>query len=252
MTDNKEIRFIKYSLFAGPIETIDLDKNLLISTINQYSYCIAEKNKKFREALQESDILLPDGIAIVWAVRLLTGKQIKKVTGYDIFIYALSKLNKASGRCFFLGSSEATLKKIKRNLLYEFPNIEMGYYSPPFKNRFSEHDNDKIIELINAYHPDVLFVGMTAPKQETWAFTHRSQLRVKVICSIGAVFDFYAGTIKRPGSLWIKFGLEWLGRLLKEPVRLWRRYLQYGPVFVWLMLKEKQKKENSTKENNLT
>lgn len=98
-----------------------------------------------------------------------------------------------------------------------------------------------MIGAVNSFQPDVLFIGMTAPKQEIWASQHKSSLNVKTICTIGAVFDFYAGTVNRPNAFFIKMGLEWLGRLLKEPKRLWKRYLYYGPVFIALILKEKLK-----------
>jgi N-acetylglucosaminyldiphosphoundecaprenol N-acetyl-beta-D-mannosaminyltransferase len=74
---------------------------------------------------------------------------------------------------------------------------------------------------------------MTAPKQEKWVFEHKKKLNAKVICSIGAVFDFYAGTVKRPNKIWRNLGLEWLGRLLREPKRMWKRYLYYGPIFLY-------------------
>lgn len=98
-----------------------------------------------------------------------------------------------------------------------------------------------MIDEINVFMPDVLFIGMTAPKQEKWAHEHKTLLDARIICSIGAVFDFYAGTVVRPNKIWINLGLEWFVRLLKEPKRMWKRYLFYGPVFIKLMLKEKIK-----------
>ena len=88
-----------------------------------------------------------------------------------------------------------------------------------------------MINAVNAFRPDVLFIGMTAPKQEKWAFANKEMLDAPIICSIGAVFDFYAGTVKRPGKAWIYCGMEWLVRLVKEPKRMWIRYGYYGPVF---------------------
>src|SRR5690606_5271371 len=86
---------------------------------------------------------------------------------------------------------------------------------------------------------DVLFIGMTAPKQEKWAFVHKGALDAKVICSIGAVFDFYAGTVERPGMAWVNLGLEWFIRLVKEPKRMWKRYLYYGQIFIKDLMVEK-------------
>jgi N-acetylglucosaminyldiphosphoundecaprenol N-acetyl-beta-D-mannosaminyltransferase len=96
-----------------------------------------------------------------------------------------------------------------------------------------------MIDAINQSKSDVLFVGMTAPKQEKWVYENRDLINTPVICSIGAVFDFYAGTVKRPSKFWISIGLEWLPRLLKEPRRLWRRTLISTPLFVWFVLLEK-------------
>ena len=148
-------------------------------------------------------------------------------------------MNSAGSRCFYLGSSERTLRKITNRIKRQYPNIILGTYSPPYKPQFSDEDNEQMIAAVNSFKPDVLFVGMTAPKQETWAFEHKNNLDAKIICSIGAVFDFFAGTVRRPSKFWINLGLEWFIRLLKEPKRMSRRYLYYGPVFVYLMLKYK-------------
>ncbi len=95
---------------------------------------------------------------------------------------------------------------------------------------------------INGFKPDILFVGMTAPKQEKWVYVNKEQIEAKVIVSIGAVFDFFAGTVKRSGPIWIKLGLEWLPRLVKEPRRLWKRNFVSTPLFLWDVLKAKIKK----------
>jgi N-acetylglucosaminyldiphosphoundecaprenol N-acetyl-beta-D-mannosaminyltransferase len=217
-------------------------KKTLINTINQYSYCIAEQDATFKEALQKSDILLPDGMAIVAAVRLLENKKIKKIAGADLHQHLLEELNKKGGSCLYLGSSDNTLQKIVARLSIDFPNVTVGTFSPPFKPEFSDKENKEINEAVHAFQPDVLFIGMTAPKQEKWAYQHKAALDAKIICSIGAVFDFYAGTVVRPHPFWIKLRLEWFIRLLKEPKRMWKRYLYYGPVFIKLMVQEKFKK----------
>ncbi len=228
-----------YELFTGSLNDIPYNDKILVNTINQYSYCIAETDSEFKNALKHSEILLPDGIAVVVAVRLLTGKKIRKISGADLHQHLLSSLNKKAGRCFYLGSSPATLDKIKNRLKDEYPAISAGFYSPPYKSNFLLTDNKEMLKAVNDFKPDVLFVGMTAPKQEKWAFDHKEALDANIICSIGAVFDFYAGTVNRPGKIWINLGLEWLGRLLSEPKRLWKRYLYYGPVFIYAMMKQK-------------
>lgn len=229
-----------YNIFSQKLENIrPASQPILISTINQYSYCVAEKNGLFKESLQNSDILLPDGVGITAAVKLLTGQTLDKIAGSDLHQHLLRRLNMVGGRCFYLGSSEDTLKKIRLRLKVEYPNVKVGTLSPPFKQAFNEKENERMLAAVNAFGPDVLFVGMTAPKQEQWAYTHKELLRTTFICSIGAVFDFYAGTIKRPNDIWIKLKLEWFIRLLKEPKRMSRRYLYYGPIFIGLLARHK-------------
>jgi N-acetylglucosaminyldiphosphoundecaprenol N-acetyl-beta-D-mannosaminyltransferase len=233
------VPFLDYSIYKGDLKECFATGKTLINTINQYSFCIAEKDVAFKNALQQSDVLLPDGMAIVAAVKLLNGQKIKKIAGADIHHHLLDQLNKKGGSCFYLGSSETTLNKIVARVSREFPNIKINTFSPPFKTKFSAIENKQMLEAVNSFQPDVLFVGMTAPKQEKWSFEHKEQLDAKIICSIGAVFDFYAGTIVRPHPFWIKLKLEWFIRLVKEPKRMWKRYLYYGPVFIMMILKEK-------------
>ena len=237
--------FLDYGIFAKQLIGLPQGSSLTINTLNQYSYCIAEEDELYKEALQHSDVLLPDGIGIVLAAWFLNGTKLKKIAGADVHCHFLDELEKVSGSCFYLGSSDRTLKLIKKKMALRFPNIRVGSFSPPYRAAFSKAENQQMVNAVNDFAPDVLFVGMTAPKQEKWVHAHRDQLDVRVVCTIGAVFDFYAGVISRPGKLWINLGLEWLGRWLREPLRLSRRYLYYGPVFIFLMIKAKLKHEFS-------
>ncbi|HEX3383533.1 MAG TPA: WecB/TagA/CpsF family glycosyltransferase, partial [Mucilaginibacter sp.] len=197
------------------------------------------RDAEFKEALTGSDVLLPDGVGIVAAVKMLKGENLKKIAGADLHQHLLERLNKEGGRCFYLGSKPSTLDAIRKRLSVEYPNIKVGVYSPPYKARFDVEENTGMIDAVNAFGPDVLFVGMTAPKQEKWSYLHKDELKAKIICPIGAVFDFYAGTIKRPSKFWIRLGLEWFIRLIKEPKRMAKRYLFYGPVFIWELVRIK-------------
>lgn len=227
-----------YTIYDKPLENLP-NKKLLVNTINAYSYVVSEQNPLFKESLLSSGALIPDGISVVWAVRLLFGKKIKKIAGADLFYYEMNRLNKVNGRCFFLGSSNDTLNKISIKAKEEFPNVEIEVYSPPYKSKFTDKENAEMIEKVNNFNPDVLFVGMTAPKQEVWSYTHYADLKINAhIGSIGAVFDFYAGKVNRAPNWMISFGLEWLYRLFKEPKRLWRRYLLGNTKFVFTILKE--------------
>lgn len=221
-----------YNVFSESIDSIKPgDSKIVINTINAYSYIVAKNDDTFRKALQEADILLPDGFPVVTAARWLTGARIKKIAGADIFHHLCSYLNKEHGSCFFLGSSDEILSGISKQLKIDFPKLKAGFFSPPYKKEFSEEDNLTMLKEINKFKPDVLFVGMTAPKQEKWVYQNYQRMDAKIICSIGAVFDFYAGSVSRPSAFWINMKMEWLIRLLKEPKRLWKRYLVYSPLF---------------------
>lgn len=229
-----------FRLFKGDLNSLS-SGNLLISTLNAHSYNLTKSNELFYEALMKSDVLLPDGISIVWAKRFLDGTKFKKIAGADLFAWEMQRLNAIHGSCFFFGSSMETLNAIKVRASKDYPNVKLETYSPPFTQEFTETENKEMLKAINAFQPDVLFVGMTAPKQEIWAYTHKDKIHAGHICCIGAVFDFYAGTVKRAPQWMIKIGLEWLYRLIKEPGRLWKRYLLGNCKFVGLILCEKMR-----------
>jgi len=231
--------FMGYKLYDGNLNTLSDSSKTVINTINQYSFCVAERDEEFKMALKNSDVLLPDGVGIVVAVKSVTGYDLKKISGADLHENLLKRLNKNKGRCFYMGSNPNTLSKITKRLAAEYPDITCRTYSPPYKANFTDAENAEIVDTINTFKPDVLFVGMTAPKQEKWVQAHKDEIDAKFICSIGAVFDFYAGTVIRPSQFWIDLGLEWFVRLCKEPKRMWKRYIYYGPIFAWALLKEK-------------
>jgi N-acetylglucosaminyldiphosphoundecaprenol N-acetyl-beta-D-mannosaminyltransferase len=140
---------------------------------------------------------------------------------------------------FFLGSTDDVLSKINRRIRNEFPGINVvGTFSPSFGN-ISDEENDFIVQSINRSSADILWVGMTAPKQEKWIYRHKSKLNVKIFAGIGAAFDIFAGTIKVPPEYIMKGGLYWLYRMAFEPKRLWKRNFVSGPKFLWYVFKQK-------------
>lgn len=218
------------------------DGKVLINTINAHSYNTALKDPVFAEALMNGDALIPDGASIVMACRWLKAKSqpTERIAGWDFFEYEMNRLNAKGGKCFFMGSSEKVLALIKEKAQKIYPNIIVETYSPPCKPEFSDEDNRMIIEAINNANPDLLWIGMTAPKQEKWAYTHWNELDIHCHCgTIGAVFDFFAGTVERAPLWWQKHSLEWLYRLMKEPKRMWRRYIIGNTLFIWNIFKEK-------------
>ncbi len=228
---------------------------VLINTINAHSYNVAQKDQEFAEALRGGDYLIPDGSSIVKACRWLKGKSQPKerIAGWDLFAFEMQRMNandnvnvnvnkneNVKKRVMFMGSSEKVLRLIRERVAVDYPNLEVVTYSPPYKKEFSEEDNQTIIKAINEAKPDLLWIGMTAPKQEKWTYRHWQELDINChVGTIGAVFDFFAGTAQRAPLWWQEHGLEWLYRLIKEPRRMWRRYVIGNPLFIWNILKEK-------------
>lgn len=219
-----------------------LDKKLLINTINAHSYNTALKDPLFAEALQNGDALIPDGASIVMACKWLKAKSQPKerIAGWDLFTFEMGRLNKKGGKCFFMGSSEKVLTLIKEKAGMVYPNIIVETYSPPYKPEFNEEDNEAIIDAINKANPNLLWIGMTAPKQEKWTYSHWQELNINChVGTIGAVFDFFAGTMERAPIWWQEHSLEWLYRLLKEPKRMWKRYIIGNILFIYNVIREK-------------
>lgn len=227
------------------------DGKVLINTINAHSFNTAQKDGRFAEALSKGDYLIPDGASIVKACHWLkTASQPKeRIAGWDLFTFEMQQLERKSRqrlpadnqlRVMFMGSSEKVLGLIRKRAAVDFPNLEVVTYSPPYKPSFSDDDDKAIIEAINKANPDLLWIGMTAPKQEKWTYAHWGELDIHChVGTIGAVFDFYAGTAQRAPRWWQEHSLEWLYRLMKEPKRMWRRYVIGNPLFVYNVMKEK-------------
>ena len=220
----------------------------LINTINAHSFNTAKKDKLFAEALMNGDYLIPDGASVVKVCRWVKAKSKPKerIAGWDLFEFEMGRLNENHNenqnqnenenqnqnengnkkRVMFMGSSEKVLELIRKKAAEVYPNIEVVTYSPPYKPEFTDEDNRAIVEAINGANPDLLWIGMTAPKQEKWTYSHWDELNIHChVGTIGAVFDFFAGTYKRAPQWWQDHSLEWLYRLIKEPKRMWRRYV---------------------------
>lgn len=222
---------------------------VLINTINAHSYNVAQNDELFAQALTGGDYLIPDGASIVKACKWLKGKSqpTERIAGWDLFEFEMKRV--AGGllpgekcKVMFMGSSERVLQLIRERAAADYPQLDIVTFSPPYKPEFTADDNAAIINAINTADPDLLWIGMTAPKQEKWTFQHWKELDIHChVGTIGAVFDFYAGTAQRAPLWWQRHSLEWLYRLLKEPRRMWRRYVIGNPLFLWNVLSEKFK-----------
>jgi len=195
----------------------------------------------FRRIYREAHAVVADGMPIVWTSRIAGTPLKQRVAGSDMLTELGLWLERKRYRLFFLGAAEGVAEEAKRRLQERFPALMIvGCYSPPFGFESMEEENEKIVAMIREARPDILLVGLGAPKQEKWIYRRYRQYRVPVSIGVGATFDFLAGRIRRAPVWMQKAGLEWMWRLMREPRRLWRRYLR-DVGFVRLMLAEWRK-----------
>lgn len=230
----KVIQTLGFTVFSDSLSVIPIQGNgcRVLNTISPNSYGISTKDVEFENSLKNSDYLALDGVYFAIASLLLQGKNIKRNQGPDVFYHFINRLNEKKGKAFFLGSSQSSLQKIKARANVEYPNISIEYFSPPYKTEFSTEDNTLMVENINKFQPDILFVGMTCPKQEKWAIKHRNQLDVGLVICIGNVFDWFAGTQKNIHPFWFKIRLGWFIRIFLRP-EVFRRNIGNQMLFFW-------------------
>ncbi len=234
------------------VSRFDLDE-----TMQQFSYAIengnklrvavtpvncilwARKNERLKSLYNGADIVTADGVPVVWASRLLNAPIRGRVTGLDLLPEFSAIASKKGYRFFLLGAAEGVADQLAGTLQKQNPELQIaGTYSPSFTETFSDSENEKMIDLINQSGADVLWVSLTAPKQDFWIAENFDQLNVSVAVGVGAAFDVVAGNIKRSPAWMQKAGLEWFYRLMKEPGRLSKRYLVEAPLFIPLIFKQ--------------
>ncbi|MBI2428133.1 MAG: WecB/TagA/CpsF family glycosyltransferase [Ignavibacteriales bacterium] len=223
------------------------EKGKTLFCANPHSLVTASTDSEFLSALHSADFLIPDGAGIVLASRMTNGDIRERVSGPDVLERLTQRLHRLGGHSyFFLGSTQETLHRLMRRMHDDFPFIEVkGTFTPAFSDDMPEEENERIITLINNMRPSVVWVGMTAPKQEKWIVKNRQRLsHTKLISAVGAGFDFFSGAKKR-SSEWARENyLEWLPRLLREPFRLWRRNIISTPVFLLNVMKRTLSEKN--------
>ena len=189
-------------------------------------------NPDFQDIVNGADLVTPDGMPLVWGLKLLGLREAERVYGPILTPFVCRKLAMEGVPVGFYGGSREVLGKMKAKLLNDYPDLNITYaYSPPFRPLTKEEDHE-IVQNIIASGARILFVGLGCPKQERWMAEHCDHLPI-VMLGVGAAFDFIAG-VKPQAPLWMQIaGLEWLFRLISEPRRLWRRYLYYNPRFLY-------------------
>ncbi|WP_218918720.1 WecB/TagA/CpsF family glycosyltransferase [Rufibacter tibetensis] len=192
-----------------------------------------EQDPDFVRCYDQAGLVLADGNPLVWASKVLGTPLKALVTGSDLFPSLCRHAANRGFRLFFLGGLEGVAQKAADELKKKFPGLNVvGVYSPPFGFDKNQQENRKIVEMINAVKPHILFVGVGAPKQEKWMYNNIAQLDINVALGIGASFDFEAGSIKRAPKVFRQVGMEWFWRFANEPKRLFRRYFVESTPFI--------------------
>jgi N-acetylglucosaminyldiphosphoundecaprenol N-acetyl-beta-D-mannosaminyltransferase len=203
----------------------------------------SQRDEELRRIHSAAGLVTPDGMPLVWLSRLMGFRHVERVYGPDLMLAVCQRSAEWGSRHFFYGGGPGVAEKLVARLQSRFPGLKLaGTYSPPFSPLTPEEDR-AVVERINAAQPDIVWVGISTPKQERWMAAHVGRLSAPVLAGVGAAFDFQAG-MKRQAPRWVqKNGLEWVFRLLMEPRRLWRRYLINNPWFLWLILRQVLGKE---------
>ncbi|MEN8230489.1 MAG: WecB/TagA/CpsF family glycosyltransferase [Bacteroidota bacterium] len=228
------VKTIGFNVYSDELSKIPLrdGRCRVINTISPNSYGITTRDEEFKRALKSTDYLVLDGVYFAFSSMLLQGKNIKANQGPEVFYHFMDRLAEERGRAFFLGSTRETLARIADRTKKDYSEIEFATYSPPFKPEFSDEDNRVMTAKVNDFKPDVLFVGMTCPKQEKWAIKHSKGLDAGLVVCIGNVFDWYAGTQKAIHPFWFKVKLGWFIRIFLRP-EVFRRNIGNQMKFFW-------------------
>lgn len=230
----KFVEVLNFKVISDDLSLIPIDGDVckVINTISPNSYGITTKDAEFDHALKTTDYLVLDGVYFAFASLLLQRRNIKANQGPDVFYYFMNRLNEEGKRVFFLGSMPKILELIESRAAKEYPNMLVSSFSPPFKPEFSDADNKEMVEAINAFNPDVVFVGMTCPKQEKWAIKHKGTVDAKLMICIGNVFDWFAGTQKPIHPFWFRIKLGWFIRIFMRP-EIFKRNIGNQMIFFW-------------------
>ena len=231
-----EISAVNLGLVVELIDTwIREGKASYICVVPAHSVMDAYNDSEFRSILNSSGLTTPDGMSVVWILKLQGHKEVDRVCGSDLMLAVCRYGMERHYRHYFYGGGPGVAEALASRLTVRFEDIQIaGIHSPPFRKLTDDEDQAEI-EKINSTNPDIVWVGISSPKQERWMAEHLGKIEAPVMIGVGAAFDFLSG--KKPQApRWIqRSGFEWLFRLATEPKRLWPRYRQY-PLFVWLVL----------------
>jgi N-acetylglucosaminyldiphosphoundecaprenol N-acetyl-beta-D-mannosaminyltransferase len=198
-------------------------KTRFVAVTGMHGIAEARENSQFRRILNAADLVVPDGMPLVWVARVKGHALRHRVCGSELMTHFCQETGN-NYRHFFYGGAPGVAEELAQTLHQEHGIIVAGTYTPPF-HPLSEDQEKEVASLLETASPDVLWVGLSTPKQEKWIYEHRSNFSVPVMLGVGAAFDMNSGKLQRAPKWMRDCGLEWLFRLASEPRRLWRRYL---------------------------
>lgn len=221
---------------------IERRDRLLIAVVNAAKLVNMRRDERLGQAVRRSDLILADGMSVVWASRLLRRSLPERVPGIDLMTHLLQLADERGHRVYCLGASEEVLTEVTEQIRRRYPGAVLagarnGYYTVG--------QEEETARAIAAARPDLLFVGMTSPKKERFLATWSAVMAVPVCHGVGGAFDVMAGRVRRAPQLWQRLGLEWLYRVVQEPRRMWRRYLVTNTWFCGMLLRELFKRRRS-------
>jgi N-acetylglucosaminyldiphosphoundecaprenol N-acetyl-beta-D-mannosaminyltransferase len=191
----------------------------------------ARADERLTEVYNTSGMTLPDGMPLVWAGKKAGFERMARVCGPDLIERVMAEAEQRGWSQYFYGGADGVPEKLRDTFTARHPGLKVaGAYSPPYRALTAEED-DEIVARLNEANPDIIWVGLGAPKQERWMADHRDRLDAAILVGVGAAFDFHTGRVDRAPKWMQKSGLEWSYRIYKEPRRLWRRYVLGIPKF---------------------
>jgi N-acetylglucosaminyldiphosphoundecaprenol N-acetyl-beta-D-mannosaminyltransferase len=241
-------------IISGWISQKSIGHQIIVSNTHILMEC--KINHQLKIAINCSDLIIPDGMPLVFFGRLRGFPEATRTDGPSLLLESLSFSNRYSWKHYFYGSTPDVINKLQEKVVNNYPTAQIaGAYSPPFQQQTPD-EIQADIDRINAAKPDILWVGLGCPKQEIWIYQHKNQLKVPAILGVGLAFDILAGNKKRAPVWMQKSGLEWLYRFFQEPGRLWKRYLKYNTQFLffatieqfeywWKLLRGKNTSQNN-------
>lgn len=206
-----------------------------VVTANASHVCMLRRHSELRDACSAADMVLADGMSIVWALGAARRPVPERVAGIDLMAELLAAAGRRGLRVYFLGARPEVVSRLASQSERTYPGLLVAGYRHGY---FSPSEHTAIVEEIRRAAPHILFIGMPSPFKETWSQRHRDRLAVPVILGVGGSFDVLAGLIARAPRAVQSIGMEWCWRLMMEPRKLWKRYLTSNTEFLWLATRE--------------